>query len=76
MNPSYTYNAKKDDPPALKRKVVRGGSWKDIAYYLRVTTRSYEYQDTAKSYIGFRTIEPYLGVNKGDNASRASRIYR
>ena len=48
MNPNYTYNATENDPPIMKRKVVRGGSWKDIAYYLEVTTRSYEYQDTAK----------------------------
>ncbi len=56
MNPEIQYNAKPDDPPALKRKVVRGGSWKDIEYYIRVSTRSYEYQDTAKSYIGFRCV--------------------
>ncbi len=75
MNPNYTYNAKKNDPPAMKRKVIRGGSWKDIAYYLQVTTRAYEYQDTAKSYIGFRLIQPYLGRNEGDNANHASRVY-
>ena len=75
MNPNYTYNAKESDPPAMKRKVIRGGSWKDIAYYLRVTTRAYEYEDTAKSYIGFRCIQPYLGRNKGDNPNRASRVY-
>jgi len=75
MNPNYTYNAKPDDSPAMKRKVVRGGSWKDIAYYLRVTTRAYEYQDTAKSYVGFRSIQPYLGRNKGDNPAKASNVY-
>lgn len=75
MNPNYTYNATENDPPIMKRKVVRGGSWKDIAYYLEVTTRSYEYQDTAKCYIGFRCIQPYLGVNKGDNPAKASRVY-
>ena len=75
MNPNYTYNAKEDDPPVMKRKVVRGGSWKDIAYYLQVITRSYEYQDTAKSYIGFRCVQPYLGRNKGDNPNKASRVY-
>lgn len=75
MNPNYTYNAKPDDSPAMKRKVIRGGSWKDIAYYLRVTTRAYEYQDTAKSYIGFRSIQPYLGRNKGDNPAKASNVY-
>ena len=66
MNPDYQYNAKPDDDPSMKRKVVRGGSWKDVAYYLQVDTRSYEYQDTAKCYIGFRCIQPYLGRNKGD----------
>jgi formylglycine-generating enzyme required for sulfatase activity len=40
----------------MKRKVVRGGSWKDVGYYLRVSTRSFEYMDTAKSYIGFRCV--------------------
>jgi gliding motility-associated lipoprotein GldK len=75
MNPNYTYNAKEDDPPAMKRKVIRGGSWKDIAYYMQVSTRDYEYQDTAKSYIGFRCILPYLGRNKDDNPARASRVY-
>ena len=54
FNPSFEYNALPDDPPAMKRKVIRGGSWKDINYYLQVSTRSYEYQDETKSYIGFR----------------------
>lgn len=56
MNPDIRYDAKDDDPPRMKRKVVRGGSWKDVGYYLQTSTRSYEYQDTAKSYIGFRTV--------------------
>ena len=75
MNPNYTYNAKDSDPPAMKRKVIRGGSWKDIAYYLQVSTRAYEYQDTAKCYIGFRCIQPFLGRSKDDNPARASKIY-
>jgi formylglycine-generating enzyme required for sulfatase activity len=61
MNPYYNYQAKPDDPPVMKRKVVRGGSWKDIARYLQVSTRDYEYQDSAKSYIGFRCVRSYLG---------------
>jgi len=61
MNPNYEYNALPDDPPALKRKVTRGGSWKDIGYYLQCATRTYEYQDTAKSYIGFRCVRTHLG---------------
>jgi len=56
MNPDVRYNAKDSDPPRMKRKVVRGGSWKDVGYFLQTSTRSYEYQDTAKSYIGFRCV--------------------
>ena len=63
LNPDYKYNARPDDPPVLKRKVIRGGSWKDIGYYLQCGVRSYEYQDTAKSYIGFRCVRSYLGNN-------------
>jgi formylglycine-generating enzyme required for sulfatase activity len=66
LNPDYTYNALKEDPPALKRKVVRGGSWKDVAYYLQVGVRTYEYQDTAKSYIGFRCVRSFMGRDAED----------
>jgi gliding motility-associated lipoprotein GldK len=47
-----------------KRKVVRGGSWKDVAYMLQVSTRDYEYADSARSYIGFRTVQDYMGTQK------------
>jgi len=56
FSPDFQYNSKPEDPPSLKRKVIRGGSWKDIAYYLQVSTRSFEYQDSAKSYVGFRCV--------------------
>jgi len=56
MNPDIRFNAKDSDPPRMKRKVTRGGSWKDVGYYLQNSTRNYEYMDTAKSYIGFRTV--------------------
>lgn len=45
-----------------KRKVLRGGSWKDVAYFLQVSTRDYEYADSARSYIGFRTVQDYMGL--------------
>ncbi len=61
MNPNYEYHALPNDKPALKRKVVRGGSWKDIAYYLQCATRTYEYQDTTRAYIGFRCVRTHLG---------------
>ena len=59
LAPEYVYHAKVDDPPALKRKVIRGGSWKDIGYYCQ-TGCVPEYSDTAKAYIGFRSVMSYL----------------
>jgi len=72
LNPYYQYNALPEDPPALKRKVVRGGSWKDIGYYLENGTRTYEYQDTAKAYIGFRCVRSYMGP---DETGSKSNVY-
>jgi len=57
MNPSV-------EDASNPKKVIRGGSWKDIAYFLEVSTRDYEYADTARSYIGFRTVQDYLGKDK------------
>jgi len=56
MNPDIRYNASESSTPRMKRKVIRGGSWKDVGYFLQTSARSYEYQDTAKSYIGFRCV--------------------
>jgi formylglycine-generating enzyme required for sulfatase activity len=61
MNSDYEYAAKDTDHPVKKRKVIRGGSWKDIGYYLNNSTRTFEYQDTAKSYIGFRNVMTHMG---------------
>ena len=66
MNMDYHYTAKEDDNEVLKRKSIRGGSWKDIAYFIQTSTRSFEYQDTAKSYIGFRCAVDFLGRDKKD----------
>jgi len=63
LNSNYEYNAKPQDPPVLKRKVIRGGSWKDIAYFLQTSSRDYEYQDSTKPFVGFRNVRSYIGVN-------------
>lgn len=55
--------------PQDRRKVVRGGSWKDVAYFLQVSSRDYEYMDSARSYIGFRTVQDYLGTDVTLNQS-------
>ena len=59
MNPVYI-----DENEA--RKVVRGGSWKDIAYFLESGTRDFEHKDSVRSSIGFRCAMTYLGRSAGD----------
>ncbi|MEO7978904.1 gliding motility lipoprotein GldK [Flavobacterium sp.] len=53
-----------------QRKVVRGGSWKDVAYFLQVSTRDHEYADSARSYIGFRTVQDYMGTQVTGNKKK------
>ena len=66
MNMDRFYDAEESDNQVLKRKAIRGGSWKDIAYFIQNSTRTFEYQDTAKSYIGFRCAVDFLGRDKKD----------
>ncbi len=63
LNPNYEYNAVDEDGNSMKQKVIRGGSWKDVKPYLQVGSRSYEFQDEARSYIGFRCVKTYIGKN-------------
>ena len=74
MNLDYHYDAEFPEnrekeygiSEVLKRKSIRGGSWKDIAYFIQTSTRTFEYQDTAKCYIGFRCAVDFLGRDKKD----------
>ncbi|MBK8471385.1 MAG: SUMF1/EgtB/PvdO family nonheme iron enzyme [Sphingobacteriales bacterium] len=66
MNADIRYDAGGETPITMKRKVIRGGSWKDVAYYIQTGTRNWEYQDTAKAYIGFRTALTFLGRSIDD----------
>ncbi|AEV33761.1 hypothetical protein Oweho_2801 [Owenweeksia hongkongensis DSM 17368] len=66
ISPNFEYNARDTDEETLKRKVIRGGSWKDVAYFMQVSSRDYEYQDTGKSYIGFRTVQSFMGRDLKD----------
>jgi gliding motility-associated lipoprotein GldK len=59
-NPDIKYDHTKLDNESMKRKVIRGGSWKDVAFFIQNGTRIYEYADSAKSYVGFRCISSML----------------
>jgi formylglycine-generating enzyme len=47
------------------RKIIKGGSWKDVAYFLETGTRTYEFRNERRSYIGFRCVLDRLGSVPG-----------
>lgn len=57
INPQLKYNAAIEDPYRLKRKSVRGGSWKDSESHIQSAWRAAEYQNQPRSYIGFRCVQ-------------------
>ena len=64
LNPEYRYNVAKEDPYKMSRKIVRGGSWKDVAHNIRSDIRMWEYQNEQRSYIGFRCVRTKVGYVK------------
>ena len=61
INPQLKYNAAIEDPYRLKRKSVRGGSWKDSESHIQSAWRAAEYQNQPRSYIGFRCVQSIPG---------------
>ncbi len=66
LNPDIRVDAKESDDKTAKRKVIRGGSWKDVAFFMNTGTRTCEYQDTTKCYVGFRCVLTFLGRSIND----------
>jgi len=66
LNPDLRQDAAEEDSEFAKRKVIRGGSWKDIGFFLQTGTRHWEFQDTTKSYVGFRSALTFLGRSLND----------
>ncbi len=64
LNPEYRYDVAKGDPYKMSRKIVRGGSWKDVAHNIRSDIRQWEYQNEQRSYIGFRCVRTKVGYTK------------
>lgn len=61
MNPSYKYESREGDTKIMKRKVIKGGSWKDVGAYLQCGMRDFEYQDVCRPSIGFRCVRTHIG---------------
>lgn len=56
VNPVLLYDADPKDADAMKRKVIRGGSFVSNAKALSPFTRDFELQDNVHCYIGFRCV--------------------
>ncbi len=65
IDPETNPNHPRYNPNKPSRKVIRGGSWKDVAYYLETGTRTYEFKDSTRAYIGFRCAMTHLGRSSG-----------
>ena len=72
MNPELKYNAAKEDPYRLKKKSVRGGSWKDPESMIRSAWRTYEYQNQPRCYVGFRCVRTMVNDKGGTNQKTKS----
>lgn len=64
INPQLSYEAAKEDPYAMKKKVIKGGSWKDVQKFIRSDLREGEYENQPRSYIGFRCVRSHVGFAK------------
>lgn len=73
LNPELSYNAAAEDPYILKRKSVRGGSWKDPLSYIRSAWRTWEYQNQPRSYIGFRCVRSKATTTSGSASGKQKR---
>ena len=74
MNPDLKYNAAKEDPYRLKKKSVRGGSWKDPESMIRSAWRSYEYQNQPRCYVGFRCVRTMVNDRGTAGAQKGGRV--
>ena len=64
MNPEYNHRPGSNAPYLMQRKVVKGGSWKDIATFIRSDMRDAEYANRGRSYIGFRCVRSQIAGRK------------
>ena len=73
LNPKLEYNAAIEDPYRLKKKSVRGGSWKDPESFIRSAWRSWEYQNQPRAYIGFRCVRSLASPSSQNGKGKKKR---
>ncbi|RRD80759.1 gliding motility-associated lipoprotein GldK [Alloprevotella sp. OH1205_COT-284] len=73
VNPELRYDAAKEDPYFLKRKSVRGGSWKDPLSFIRSAWRTWEYQNHPRSFVGFRCVRSKAATVSSNTSDKKKR---
>lgn len=69
LNPDVMQRINEDDATWQRRVTIKGGSWRDPYPYLNISNRDYEFADSAKAHIGFRTKIQYISttiINKAN----------
>jgi sulfatase modifying factor 1 len=61
LAPTFNYEAKATDPEVLKRKVVKGGSWKDIGYFLQNSSKTLNTRIRPNHTLVSVRVTKYLG---------------
>lgn len=56
FNPDIQFGTPQSQSKFQRRKVVRGGSWKDSPSLVTTQNRSYDDMDATHSYLGFRVV--------------------
>ncbi len=56
FNPDIQFGTPESQSKFQRRKVIRGGSWKDSPSMVTTQNRTYDDMDAAHSYIGFRVV--------------------
>lgn len=72
-NSAVTYETNKSTLISDKSRVVKGGSWKDVAYWLTPGTRRYMDEDNAASWLGFRCAMIRVGSPDGQKFPDAKK---
>lgn len=56
FNPDIQFGTPQSQSKFQRRKVIRGGSWKDTPSMVTTNNRSYDDMDATHSYLGFRVV--------------------
>lgn len=56
FNPDIQWGTPESESKAQRRKVIRGGSWKDTPTFMTTDNREFDDMDASHSYLGFRIV--------------------